>query len=99
MKIELEKIYELLKGIGAVQSEAEFSKKWLGKSECYLRSLRFKKATASVGAVAVCASKLHHVGMSMSNTELNADLGDKFLELSEQCHNYINSKVKTESIT
>ena len=46
MKIELEKIYELLKGIGAVQSEAEFSKKWLGESECYWRSLRFKKATA-----------------------------------------------------
>lgn len=99
MKIELEKIYELLKGTGAVQSEAEFSKKWLGKSECYWRSLRFKKATASVGAVAVCASKLQHVGMSMKNRKLNADLGDKFLELSEQCHNYINKKVKTESIT
>ena len=99
MKIELEKIYELLKGIGAVQSEAEFSKKWLGKSECYWRSLRFKKATASVGAVAVCASKLQHVGMSMRNTKLNADLGHKFLELSKQCHNYINRKVKTESIT
>ena len=99
MKIELEKIYELLKGIGAVQSEAEFSKKWLGKSECYWRSLRFKKATASVGAVAVCASKLQHFGSSMRNTELNADLGPKFLELSKQCHNYINRKVKTESIT
>ena len=99
MKIELEKIYELLKGTGAVQSEAEFSKKWLGKSECYLRSLRFKKATASVGAVAVCASKLQHVGMSMRNTKLNADLVQQFLELSRQCHNYINSKVKTESIT
>ena len=99
VKIELEKIYELLKGIGAVQSEAEFSKKWWGKSECYWRSLRFKKATASVGAVAVCASKLQHVGMSMRNTKLNADLGHKFLELSKQCHNYINRKVKTESIT
>ena len=99
MKIELGKIYELLKSIGAVQSEAEFSKKWLGKSECYWRSLRFKKATASVGAVAVCASKLQHVGMSMRNTKPNADLGQQFLELSKQCHNYINRKVKTESIT
>ena len=63
MKIELEKIYELLKGIGAVQSEAEFSKKWLGKSECYWRPLRFKKETASMDAVVVCASKLHHVGV------------------------------------
>ena len=99
MKIELEKIYELLKGIGAVQSEAEFSKKWLGKSECYWRSLRFKKATASVGAVAACASKLQHVGRSMRKKKLNDDSGHKFLELSEQCHNYIKSKVKTESIT
>ena len=99
MKIELEKIYELLKGIGAVQSEAEFSKKWLGKSECYWRSLRFKKATASVGAVAVCASKLQHIGRSMRKKKLNDDLEHKFLELSEQCHNYINKEVKTESIT
>ena len=52
-----------------------------------------------MGAVAVCASKLQHVGRSMRNTKLNAELGHKFLELSKQCHNYINRKVKTESIT
>ena len=69
MKIELEKIYELLKGIGAVQSEAEFSKKWLDKSEYYWRSLRFKKGTASVGIVIACASKLRHVGRNMENTK------------------------------
>ena len=93
MKIELEKIYELLKGIGAVQSEAEFSKKWLGKSECYWRSLRFKKATASVGAVAICACRLQHIGRSIGMKKAHADLSHKILQLGDQCYNYVNKKV------
>ena len=38
----LTEVYALLKTIGAVANEAEFSRDWLGRSECYMRTLRFK---------------------------------------------------------
>ena len=30
----LKEVYELLRNIGAVTNEAEFSRDWLGRSEC-----------------------------------------------------------------
>ena len=30
----LKEVYELLRNIGAVANEAEFSRDWLGRSEC-----------------------------------------------------------------
>ena len=36
----LNDVFELLVQIGAVSSESEFSKDWLFRSECYMRTLR-----------------------------------------------------------
>ena len=47
-----------LKKIGAVNNENEFSTDWLARSECYMRTLRFKQANPSVGTLAICARKL-----------------------------------------
>jgi len=58
-----------------VSSESEFSKDWLGRSECYLRSLRFKGTTPSVGCVAICASKLQHYGVVMQKVDEHKRLG------------------------
>ena len=58
----LKEVYELLRNIGAVANEAEFSRDWLGRSECYMRMLRFKGIGASTGSIAICASKLQHYG-------------------------------------
>lgn len=87
----LKDVYKLLHSIDAVKSESEFSRDWLGRSECYLRTLRFKGTDASVGAVAICASKLQHYGIRMVDTQHHATLGRKFIQLSEQCHKYINT--------
>ncbi|WP_082644911.1 DUF6626 family protein [Thalassobacter stenotrophicus] len=95
-KTILNDVYELLNSIGAVRSEGEFSTEWLGRSECYLRTLRFKGSDASVGAVAICASKLQHYGKRMLNTEQHSELGKQFLQLSEQCHKLINIKSTAE---
>ena len=54
----LKGVYELLRNIRVVANEAEFSRDWLGRSECYMRMLRFKGVGASTGSVAICASKL-----------------------------------------
>ena len=87
----LNEVYEVLRSIGAVRSESEFSTDWLGRSECYMRTLRFKGCDASVGAVAICASKLQHYGNRMCAVDEHKDLGKQFLQLSEQCHQHINS--------
>ena len=91
-KMVLSEVYKLLKSIDVVRSESDFSAEWLGRSECYMRTLRFKSADASVGAVAICASKLQHYGNRMLMTEQHSDLGKQFLKLSEQCHKLINTQ-------
>ena len=83
---------ELLSQIRAVDSESEFSRDWLGRSECYLRTLRFKQKEPSVGTLAICASKLQHYGKRMILTEDYKPIGTKFLKLSEKCHQHINEQ-------
>ena len=56
-------VYALLKRIGAVANEAEFSRDWLGRSESYARGLRFKGLGASTGSLAIFASKLQNYGL------------------------------------
>ena len=90
----LKEIYALLKTIGAVANEAEFSRDWLGRSESYVRGLRFKGVNASTGSVAICASKLQHYGLQMCESAAHRALGKQFLELSRECHNTINEEAE-----
>ena len=90
-KTVLNEVFELLQQIGAVSSESEFSRDWLTRSECYMRTLRFKQATPSVGTLAICASKLQHYGRCMMATKAHTQLGKQFIELSERCHKQINT--------
>ena len=68
-KMVLDEVYDLLKHIGTVTSESEFSADWLARSECYMRTLRFKQANPSVGTLAICASKLQHYASCMTATD------------------------------
>ena len=52
-KTVLNEVFELLQQIGAVSSESEFSRDWLCRSECYVRTLRFKRVKPSVGTLAI----------------------------------------------
>ena len=90
-KTVLNDVFELLVQIGAVSSESEFSKDWLCRSECYMRTLRFKRVKPSVGTLAICASKLQYNGRCMTATEQHTQLGKRFIVLSEQCHKQINT--------
>ena len=90
-KTVLNDVFELLQQIGAVSSESEFSRDWLCRSECYVRTLRFKRVKPSVGTLAICASKLQHYGCCMTATERHAQLAKQFIELSERCHKQINA--------
>ena len=50
-KTVLNEVFELLQQIGAVSSESEFSKDWLCRSECYMRTLRFKRVKTKRGYI------------------------------------------------
>jgi len=88
----LKRTYELLRAANIVKTESEFSRDWLDKSESYLRMLRFENKEASSGCIAVCGSKLRHYGNRMIGTREYKNLGQQFLELSEECVELINEK-------
>ena len=58
-KTVLNDVFELLQQIGAVSSESEFSRDWLCRSECYVRTLRFKRVKPSVGTLATALRTLY----------------------------------------
>lgn len=91
-KTVINEIFELLRRIQAVSNESEFSKDWLGRSECYLRTLRFKGGEPSVATIAICASKLQHYGNQLVKQTNHRQLGERFLDLSQQCHAQINQQ-------
>jgi len=92
-KMVLNEVLDLLQDVHMVSSESDFSKNWLGKSECYLRTLRFNKVQPSIGAVAVCASKLQYYGNLFHALDDHKPLADRFLKLSNKCHKYVNERV------
>jgi hypothetical protein len=89
-KTVLDEVFDTLKGRNLIASESEFSRDWLGRSECYLRSLRFNGKPPSVASIAICASKLQHYGQRMSAVDAYKELGERFIELSTLCHQHIN---------
>ena len=87
----LNEVFEAVREMGLTRTESEFSVDWLGRSECYMRTLRFEKQPPSIATIAICASKLQHYGERMVRTDKYKREGTKFLALSEQCHKAINA--------
>ena len=83
-------IFVILKRAGLASNESEFCELWLGHSECYLRTLRFKKTEPSLGALAICASRLQKAGESLIVATRYQNLGRQLLDLGNRCHEEIN---------
>ena len=90
-KTILNEVFEAVREMGLTRTESEFSVDWLGRSECYMRTLRFENQPPSIATIAICASKLQHFGERMVRTDKYKREGSKFLALSEQCHKAINA--------
>ena len=60
----LETIYRELHGIGVVQTHAEFCTQWLGRSEGYIRTLRFCAQQPSIDVLAVLSNRLRCMSCS-----------------------------------
>ena len=97
-KTVINDVFELLKEIGAVGSESEFSIDWLGRSESYMRSLRFKQAQPGIGTLAICASKLAYYGNKLKEKQKHMEISDRMLQLSEACNQQINCFGSTQWI-
>lgn len=54
----LEHMRDELKRSGAIQNTPEFCRGWLGRSEGYIRTLKFHHLEPSVETLAVCSNKL-----------------------------------------
>ena len=83
-------VFGYLKGKGIVAGESEFSEYWLGHSEGYMRKLRSTKSEPSMGAVAICASRLHQASHFIRKSPAHAHVADQFLALSQRCQEIVN---------
>lgn len=57
-KMILEQVRDRLRAAGIIKTDKQFCELWLGKSECYMRFLRFSDAAPSADALATCAAQL-----------------------------------------
>jgi hypothetical protein len=89
-KIVIDEIYEVLNRIGLVSSEGEFCQGWLGHSDSYLRTLRYKNTEPSIGSIAICGIRLQSIGERMIVSTHHKSLGATFLGLSEKCQKLVN---------
>ena len=90
--IILNEAFDLLKETGIATNESEFSKDWLGHSECYLRTLRFKETEPSVGSIAILASRLQKAGNEMLSNRRYRQIGHNFIAMSKKCHEQVNEE-------
>ena len=83
----LEAVRDQLKSCNAVGSEREFCEQWLGKSECYMRTLRFNELQPSADALMTCASKLgwYTDQLRTSDQSHHRHWAGVFGELREDC--------------
>lgn len=95
-KSVLNEVFDYLKEIRAVETESEFSTDWLGRSECYMRSIRHKQEQPSIGTLAICASKLSHYGNRLKDKQMHSNISIRLLQLSEACNRQINAASETQ---
>ena len=65
----LEHMRDELIGSGIVQHTPEFCHSWLGRSEGYIRVLRYHNTEPSVGTPSICASKLGYYAARLAASD------------------------------
>jgi hypothetical protein len=93
-KLILETIRDELKAQKIIDAEGEFCRDWLGKSECYLRTLRFINGEPSADALAVCASKLSYYAkrLAQSTDPRHLQLVARFGHLAGECMGAVEAR-------
>lgn len=84
-------IFGLLKSKGISATESEFSEHWLGASESYLRKLRSAQKEPSLGAVAVCASRLMNAAEQLRRLPRYQPLAEQLETMSVKCRALVDA--------
>lgn len=66
----LEHLRDELIQSGAVQNTPEFCRSWLGRSEGYIRTLRYHQIEPSVETLAVCSNKLGYYAERLRGSDI-----------------------------
>lgn len=84
-------IFGFLKSKGIAATESEFSEHWLGASESYVRKLRSARTEPSLGAVAICASRLMCAAEQMRHYPRYHALADQLASMSGRCRELVDA--------
>ena len=83
----LEHMRDELIATGIVQNTPEFCHSWLGRSEGYIRVLRYHNTEPSVGTLSICASKLGYYAarLAASDQQQHQAWSEHLANLKELC--------------
>ncbi len=84
-------IFAFLKSKGIATTESEFSTDWLGCCEGYMRKLRQTKSEPSMGAIAICASRLLNAAEQLGAIPRYQHLAKQMAELSGKCRELVDA--------
>jgi hypothetical protein len=85
-------VFGYLKSKQIVSGESEFSEHWLGCSEGYMRKLRHKKTEPSLGAVAICASRLQNAADQLQVLPRYQPLAQQLASMSNRCRSLVDAE-------
>jgi hypothetical protein len=83
----LEQLRDRLIEYGAVKNTPEFCRSWLGRSEGYIRVLRYHNMGPSIEALVICANKLGYYADRLrgGNSEDHRVWCERFDDLQALC--------------
>ena len=83
----LEHMRDELIATGIVQNTPEFCRSWLGRSEGYIRVLRYHNTEPSLGTLSICSSKLGYYAarLAASNQQDHQAWGERLGKLKALC--------------
>ncbi len=84
-------VFGYLKSKGIVTGESEFSEQWLGASEGYMRKLRSTQSEPSLGAVAICGSRLMNAAEQLSTLPRYQHLAEQLTAMSSKCRALVDA--------
>lgn len=84
-------IFCFLKSKGIAATESEFSEHWLGASESYVRKLRSARTEPSLGAVAICASRLMCAAEQLGQLPRYHALAEQMAAMSGKCRALVDA--------
>lgn len=86
----INEIYDSLSRHGIVGGESEFSELFLGKSECFLRTLRHQRRKPHLGIYAICQSRLQAAAHQLASHQRYQHIGQELEVLAGRCREIVN---------